>query len=263
MNHENYDVAISYASEDLNLAAELHKALTDSDLYVFFDRDAEAKIRNWGKNPRQNLRSIYKGSRCCVLLLSNNYFISQWTKLELRSAKNALPIVVGTLRDELRTLHDIDWPAGGATALVPHVRDKLQQLERERLERHQQTVNRWKTGLGTLAGVVATIAATAIANQHTQARLEENTGSIDGHWVDCFGVAWQIEQDGYKIWLCGKAPNGVEISACGSRHGRSIRAEWSSPTGQGAIQAEIASGGKSIIGMASGYFGQFPFNLSR
>ncbi|MEL7350372.1 MAG: toll/interleukin-1 receptor domain-containing protein [Cyanobacteria bacterium P01_A01_bin.116] len=259
----NYDVAISYASENLERAEQLHEALTGSGINTFFARDAEAEILLWGKNPRKDMPKIYKEARCCVLLLSNHYFVSPWTKLELRSATNALPVVVGTIRDELRTLHDIEWPQGGAAALVPHVREKLKQLENDRLERRQRWQNRLKIGVGALASVGSIIAVTAVANQRTQARLEENTGPIDGHWVDSFGVAWEIEQDGYKIRLYGKAPNGIDISASGSRHGRSIRAEWSSPKGQGAIQAEIAAGGKSILGMASGPYGNFPFNLSR
>ena len=196
----NYDVAISYVSQDLSYATELYEALyssvisdnSDERFNVFFDRDAKAKDLSWGKDVRKNLSRIYNNSRCCVILLSENYFMSQWTKLELRSASNALPVVVGPLQDDRRKLHDIDWPGEGAAALVPRVRDKLEQLECEKTERRQQRHKLLKVGL-TLTGFAATIiAANAAANQHTQARLEENTGSIDGHWVDSSGIAWQI-----------------------------------------------------------------------
>lgn len=258
-----HDIAISYASEDHDCAVDLYEALRSTDLVVFFDHDAEEQIRNWGKDPRKNLRKIYKDARCCIVLLSNNYLISEWTKLELRAATNALPVVVGPLRAEHRRLHDLDWPADGASTLVPHVRAKLEQLDEEQVERRQQRKLRWKKGLGALAGVAATVAATAAANQRTQSRMEENTGPIDGHWIDGYGIGWKIVQTGHTIVLRGTAPNGADISASGSRHGRSIRAEWSGPGGQGAIKADIADGGKRITGIASGPQGGFPFELSR
>lgn len=261
---QTYDVAISYASEDLDRAAELSEALSSAGFKVFFDQDIEAKIESWGKGQQKNLRNIYKSAKCCVVLLSNNYFISPWTKLELRSAQNALPVVVGPLREKLRLpRHDVSWPSNGATELVEQIRQKLEQLELEKQERKRERSAMLLKGLGAVFTAAIGVAATAAANQKTQQRLEENTGSIDGHWVDMTGVAWEITQEGDRISLSGKAPNGIEIRAHGSRHGRDISAEWSSPIGQGAIKAAISSGGKIIQGYATGPHGAFPLNLSR
>ena len=83
------------------------------------------------------------------------------------------------------------------------------------------------------------------------------------HWTDAFGIAWEITQDGHHIELSGRAPDGSDIIATGSRHGRSIRAQWASPFGQGAITADIREGGRRVVGTASGPRGPFPFDLSR
>ena len=258
-----HDVAISYASEDGDRARELYDALRTTDLSVYFDRDDHARVESWGKDIRRNLRAIYSEARCCIVLLSNNYLASQWTELELRSSRNALPVVVGPLRPEHRRLHDLEWPPDGAEALIPHVLTKLEQLDEESLERKRRRVVRFKKGLGALAGVAATVAATAAANRATQSRVEENTGPIDGHWTDSFGIAWEIVQDGHTVGLRGRSPDGTAIEATGSRHGRSLRAQWMSPFGQGAIKADVREGGRRIVGVASGPSGPFPFDLSR
>lgn len=258
-----HDVAISYASEDGDRARELYDELRATNLSIYFDGDDTERVRSWGKDLRKNLRNIYGEARCCIVLLSNNYLASQWTDLELRSARNALPVVVGRLRPEHRRLHDLDWPAEGAAALIQHVLAKLEQLDEEQLERKRKRTARLKKGIGAFAGVAATVAATAAANRATQSRVEENTGPIHGHWTDSFGIAWEITQDGHTIELSGRAPDGSAINATGSRHGRSIRAQWASPFGQGAIKADIRAGGRRIIGTASGPRGPFPFDLSR
>ena len=107
------------------------------------------------------------------------------------------------------------------------------------------------------------MAATAAANKRTQARLEENTGSIDGTWTDVDGNAWKIEQDGAELTMIGRTPYGVDVNATGTRNGASIRAQWESPNGSGAIAAEITNGGKLIRGQVSGPVGVRFFVLSR
>ncbi len=253
----NHDVAISYRAEDISKAEALYEALASTKLRVFFDRNADSQITLWGKNVKRSLAKTYRQSSCCVLLLSDNYFQSQWTKLELRSSSNALPVVVGPLKDDHRKLHDIEWPLEGAPALVPIITDKLERIKQEQEEFKKKVL----LGIG---GLVTSVAATAIANKHTQDQLEESTGSIDGHWADHFNrSSWQIEQNGHQVSLRGKLPNGIDILAFGSRHGRDVTAEWSSPMGRGTIQAKISSGGKMIQGQVLGMYGHFPFHLVR
>jgi hypothetical protein len=252
-----HDVAISYRSENIDKAQELHDALTPLKLRVFFDKNINARIDNWGKDVRRSLAATYKSSLCCVVLMSDSYFQSKWTRLELSRSRRALPVVVGPLMERHRTRHDIDWPVEGAMALVPTISEKLEKIK---LENEERTNTMHK-----MLGVAVTgIAAISLATKHTQDKIEESTGSIDGYWTDMFNRAsWQIQQSGDQIFLRGKLPNGVDVAASGSRRGRDINAEWASQAGRGTIKAKVSSGGRLIQGQVLGMYGHFLFHLSR
>ncbi len=77
-----YDVAISYAGEDRNIAKKLSDMLIDRGLNVFYDRLNEDEIL--GKNLYHYLQTIYKDSaQTCAILISKHYIKKPWTLHEL------------------------------------------------------------------------------------------------------------------------------------------------------------------------------------
>lgn len=261
-----HDVAISYVSEDKDRASEIYHALRDRELNVYWDSDPDAKLDGWGKSIEKELRRIYRQAECAIVLLSPSYFLSDWTALELASARNALPVVIEPTRIPARRLSGIaysEWPDGGVEEFIEIVLRKIELLHQERDDRKAARRARLFKGLAAVGATAAGMAATAAANRRTQAKLEENTGSIDGTWVDIEGNAWTIEQQGADLALAGRTPYGVDVYATGTRNGNSLRAQWESPRGNGAIAAEITAAGRRIHGQVSGPMGVRLFVLSR
>jgi len=81
-----YDVAISFAGEDRNIAQQLADELIKKNIRVFYDDFEKADL--WGKNLYEHLSQIYTdAARYCVMLLSKNYSEKSWTNLERQSAQ--------------------------------------------------------------------------------------------------------------------------------------------------------------------------------
>jgi predicted Zn-dependent protease len=81
----DYDVAISFAGEDRYYADKLARALRSAGLDVFYDRFDQAGL--WGKNLHTYLTELYRlRAKYCVVLLSQNYKSSKWTRVELDAA---------------------------------------------------------------------------------------------------------------------------------------------------------------------------------
>lgn len=261
------DVAISYASEDGAKAADLHQQLRARGLTVFLDQDPEQALRGWGKRVKTHLAENYRNAGCCVVLYSNAYRLSEWGQFELERARNALPVLVDGVRlpKERRNREVVyrPWPDGGAAELVDDVIAKIDILAEEAAERKASRKRLLAKGALAVGTTAAGIVATAAANRRTQARVEENTGSIGGHWSDPAGSAWEIHEDGNEITMTGRAPNGVDVTARGSRHGRSLRAEWTNGTFRGVIAADVVAGGRRIEGRYSSSVGGAPFVLVR
>jgi tetratricopeptide (TPR) repeat protein len=83
----DYDIAISFASEDRGFAQQLADFLTNGfKLLVFFDDYEQAKL--WGKYLTERLVEIYRDkAHYCVVLVSRHYKRTRWSKLEWRSAQ--------------------------------------------------------------------------------------------------------------------------------------------------------------------------------
>ncbi len=82
----NYDVAISFAGEDRNLAKKLANSFVKQGLEVFFDEYFKAQL--WGKNLYEHLSKVYsEEARYCLLLISEHYIKKVWTNHELKSAQ--------------------------------------------------------------------------------------------------------------------------------------------------------------------------------
>lgn len=74
-----YDVALSFAEEDKNIAEAIGKALKDLDIkyYLFYEEN------NWGKPLKKLTWDIYhKQSRLALVLISKHYPQKRWAKEE-------------------------------------------------------------------------------------------------------------------------------------------------------------------------------------
>lgn len=82
-----YDVAISFAGEDRQLALLIADFLTNEfGLLVFYDDYEQAKL--WGTYLPERLMSIYRDkSAYCLILVSKHYKEKRYTKHEWRSAQ--------------------------------------------------------------------------------------------------------------------------------------------------------------------------------
>src|SRR4051794_14133025 len=81
-----YDVALSFAGEDRDVAEALATRLRDAGVRVFYDRYEQATL--WGKDLYQHLQLVYRDTaRYCVVFVSANYARKLWTRHELAQAQ--------------------------------------------------------------------------------------------------------------------------------------------------------------------------------
>jgi hypothetical protein len=83
-----YEIAISYASEDRPMAEKLAGLLRSDGVKVFFDQFETADL--WGKDLYQHLHEVYsKQARFAIILISKYYVAShkRWTRHELKAAQ--------------------------------------------------------------------------------------------------------------------------------------------------------------------------------
>ena len=82
-----YDVAISFAGEDRELAEELASGLVIKGINVFYDKYEEANL--WGKDLYDHLIKVYRDdSKYCLMLISEHYAAKQWTSHERKAAQS-------------------------------------------------------------------------------------------------------------------------------------------------------------------------------
>jgi TIR domain len=83
-----YDVALSYASEDIRYVEKVATALKEKGLSVFYDRDLEEAANLLGRNLYDYLTDIYrKRARFTVMFVSRHYAEKKWTNVERQSAQ--------------------------------------------------------------------------------------------------------------------------------------------------------------------------------
>jgi hypothetical protein len=83
-----YDVALSYASEDREYVEQLAAALSRNKISFFRYQDKDQVADLWGKNIYQHLTEIYsKRARYTVVFISVHYAQKRWTSHELESAQ--------------------------------------------------------------------------------------------------------------------------------------------------------------------------------
>ncbi len=85
-NQYEYDVALSFASEDEQPVELLANLLKRGGHSCFYAKHEEAML--WGKNLHEHLSFVYKDqARYCVMFLSQHYARKLWPKLERESAQ--------------------------------------------------------------------------------------------------------------------------------------------------------------------------------
>jgi len=81
-----YDVAISFAGEDRDIAEQIAYRLNKMGVRVFYDKYEAANL--WGKDLYTHLIDIYKNkAKFCLMLISKHYAEKQWTSHERRAAQ--------------------------------------------------------------------------------------------------------------------------------------------------------------------------------
>lgn len=83
---QTYDVVISFAGEDREVAEAIASSLVTRGLNVFYDEYEQANL--WGKDLYVHLTKIYRDdSKYCLMLISENYARKQWTNHERKAAQ--------------------------------------------------------------------------------------------------------------------------------------------------------------------------------
>jgi hypothetical protein len=88
MTEPIYDVAISFAGEDRQVAQDLATRLLARNYRVFYDEFYQADL--WGADLAERLDAVYgEQSRYCLIIVSKSYASKIWTRHEFRSAMAA------------------------------------------------------------------------------------------------------------------------------------------------------------------------------
>ena len=132
-----YDVAISFASEDSASADELVRLLSEQDIKVFRDEYQAANAQGWGKDMLDHLVNLYaRKARYCVLLVSAHYPLKTWSHAERTSVRER------ALRDAEQYIRPIQLDdsqipgmaqSAGYLDLREHTVEDLVELLREKL----------------------------------------------------------------------------------------------------------------------------------
>jgi hypothetical protein len=82
----NFDIALSFASEDRKLAEDYCDILKKRGIRVFIDSDNKAEL--WGADLYVKLDEIYRSQAMyCVIFISKHYAAKRWTNHERQSAQ--------------------------------------------------------------------------------------------------------------------------------------------------------------------------------
>jgi len=84
-NSFEYDVALSFAGEDRNVAKKLFRLLTRQGHRVFYDEDRRAHL--WGRDSAEFERIYSTASRYVIPLISADYKQKPWTQWEFATAR--------------------------------------------------------------------------------------------------------------------------------------------------------------------------------
>ena len=81
-----WDIALSFAGEDRQIAKEIFDKLSAANVRVFYDKHYQAEL--WGKNLSDEFQQQYgPNTRFVLLLISQHYAIKDWTDFEFTIAR--------------------------------------------------------------------------------------------------------------------------------------------------------------------------------
>lgn len=81
-----YDIALSFAGEDREIAKKIHEKLSAMEIKVFYDEVYQAEL--WGKNLPDEFQQRYGPKTRFVLpLISRHYAVKDWTDFEFTIAR--------------------------------------------------------------------------------------------------------------------------------------------------------------------------------
>ncbi|HEX8830121.1 MAG TPA: toll/interleukin-1 receptor domain-containing protein, partial [Longimicrobium sp.] len=117
-NGRVYDVAISYATEDIDVARRIAQTLRGHGRNVFFDEFETGKL--WGTDLYQHLHDIYSSrARYCIVIVSRHYSIKKWTRHELKAAQER----------QLNSVEDYLLPLRVDDSLLPGIPETMGYLD--------------------------------------------------------------------------------------------------------------------------------------
>jgi len=82
--HKKYDLAISFAGEQRELARSITRQLTPLGYNVFYD--AYNTSETWGRDISVLFHEIYSQTDCILIIVSKEYIDKPWTRFERKSA---------------------------------------------------------------------------------------------------------------------------------------------------------------------------------
>ena len=118
MHNYEYDIALSFAGEDRDIAEKIAMELVKLGIRVFYDDFEREKL--WGEDLAEFFHRIYsQSSRYCVILVSKKYLEKPWTTHERRSA---LERVINGRKSYILPVkvEDVDLP--GLPSTIGHVK---------------------------------------------------------------------------------------------------------------------------------------------
>jgi TIR domain-containing protein len=81
-----FDVALSFAGEDRQVAENLADGLRAAGVRVFYDRYEQVQL--WGKDLYQHLQQVYRDrAKYCIIFVSQHYAGKLWPRHELKQAQ--------------------------------------------------------------------------------------------------------------------------------------------------------------------------------
>lgn len=86
LSHYEFDIAVSYASEDREIVQKYTDGLSEKRLKVFYDKYDQDEL--WGANLYDKFDEVYRTKALfCVIFISRHYASKVWTNHERKSAQ--------------------------------------------------------------------------------------------------------------------------------------------------------------------------------
>jgi TIR domain len=81
----SFDIVFSFAGADREYVRKVAQYLRKKNVSIFYDENAQVHL--WGKDLAEHFELLYRRSgKYCVIFISKEYVIKNWTRLERRAA---------------------------------------------------------------------------------------------------------------------------------------------------------------------------------